>query len=192
MNQHSHWKWKEWMHQDISKLKTIFINHHRWHCALEVTKHLQPPSEFRDQLWGRRVSGFVLIWKEGHVWMPQLWKQGQVHLFPKNDEPQTTGDARPITLLNTPQHALSHGCMVVERLNDHTVLGSTVCFHCKQTHHFIIVHIFVNFFPYFSFSLKLYWEHRLNSETSSNCELQKMSKSFAFRGMWTVLKWNWL
>ena len=34
----------------------------------------------------------------------------------------------------TPQHALPHGCMLVERLNDHTVFGFTVCFHCKLRH----------------------------------------------------------
>ena len=33
-----------------------------------------------------------------------------------------------------PQHALPHGYTVVKRLNDHTVLGFTLCFHCKQTH----------------------------------------------------------
>ena len=85
-------------------------------------------------MWALVVSGVVLIWKEGYVWMPQSWKQGQVRLIPNNDKPQTIGDAQPITPQHTPQHALPHGCMVVERLNDHTVFGFTLCFHCKHTH----------------------------------------------------------
>ena len=46
--------------------------------------------------------------------------------------------------------------MMVERLNDHTVFGFTLCFHSKHRHHFIIVHIICKSLPIFSFSLKLY------------------------------------
>ena len=49
-----------------------------------------------------------MIWKEGHVWMPQSWKQGQVRLIPNNDKPQTIGDAQPITLLNAHHKIYSH------------------------------------------------------------------------------------
>ena len=49
---------------------------------------------------------------------------------PNNDKPQTIGDAQPITLFNA-HHNMHppHGCMVAERLNDHTVFGFTVCFY---------------------------------------------------------------
>ena len=98
------------MHQDVSELKTLFINHHRWHCVwkLPVTDGLQ--MEFGDKIWPLVVSGFVMIWNEGHVWMPQSWKQGQVRLIPKKDKPQTIGDAQHITLLNA--HHNMHSQMV--------------------------------------------------------------------------------
>ena len=72
---------------------------------------------------------------EGHVWMPQPWKQGQVRLIPNNDKPTNHWwRMTHHTPQCTPQHALPHGCTVVERLNDHTVFGFTLCFHCNQTH----------------------------------------------------------
>ena len=59
-------------------------------------------------MWSLVVSAFVMIWKEGHVWMPQSWKQGQVRLIPKNDKPQTIDDAQHITLLNAHHNMHSH------------------------------------------------------------------------------------
>ena len=56
----------------------------------------------------RGVSGSVLIWNEGHVWMPQSWKRGQVRLIPKKDKPQTIDDALLITLLNAHHNMHSH------------------------------------------------------------------------------------
>ena len=83
--------------------------------------------EFRGKIWAVMVSGFVMIWKEGHVWMPQSWKQGQVRLIPKNDKPQTIGDARPITLHNA--HHNMHSHMVAWWLRDSM---TTLCLasHC--------------------------------------------------------------
>ena len=48
---------------------------------------------------------------------------------PKKDKPQTIGDAQPITLFNA-HHNMHppHGCMVAERLNDHTVFTLTMAF----------------------------------------------------------------
>ena len=72
------------------------------------------------------ASEFVMIWNEGHVRMPQSWKQGQVRLILKNDKPRTIGDAQPITLPNAHHNMHSHMVgMAVERLNDHTVFFSS-------------------------------------------------------------------
>ena len=76
--------------------------------CLEVTRHNCLQVEFRDKIWGLMVSGFVMIWKEGHVWMPQSWKQGQVRLIPNNNKPQTIGDAQHITLLHAHHNTHSH------------------------------------------------------------------------------------
>ena len=54
------------------------------------------------------VSGFVLIWNEGHVWMPQSWKQGQVRLILNNDKPRTIGDAQHITIHNAHHNMHTH------------------------------------------------------------------------------------
>ena len=54
------------------------------------------------------ASGFVTICNEGHVWMPQSWKQGQVRLIPNNDKPQTIGDAQHTTLLNAHNNMHTH------------------------------------------------------------------------------------
>ena len=67
---------------------------------LEVTSHDGLQVEFKGKIWALMVSGFVMIWNDGHVRMPQSWKQGQVRLIPNNDKPQSIGDAQPITLLN--------------------------------------------------------------------------------------------
>ena len=85
--------------------------------------------EFRDKIRALVVSGFVMIWDEGHVWMPQSWKQGQLRLIPNNDKPQTIGDAQLITLLNA--HHNMHSHMLAWRLRKsmthcvwlHTVLS---------------------------------------------------------------------
>ena len=58
----------------------------------------------------------VMNWNEGHVWMPQSWKQGQVRLILNKDNPQTIGDAQPITLLNA--HHNMHSHMVAWWLRD--------------------------------------------------------------------------
>ena len=94
---------------------------------LEVTSHDSLQVEFKGKICELMVSGFVMIWKEGHVWMPQLWKQGQVQLIPKKDKPQTIGDARPITLLNA--HHNMHSHMVAWWLRDSM---TTMCLpsHC--------------------------------------------------------------
>ena len=166
------------MHQDISELKTLFINHHRWHCVWKspVTENLQV--EFRDKTWTLVVSGIVMIWKEGHVWMPQSWKQGQVWLIPKKDKPQTIGDAQPITLLSVHHNMHSHmvawwlrNSMTTLCLASHCAFiasTDTSLYHCPNI---------CKFLPILSFSLKSYWQHRLNSETSSNCKLQKNFKN---------------
>ena len=72
--------------------------------------------DFGDKVWSLVVSGFVMILNEGHVWMPQSWKQGQVRLIPNKDKPQTIGDARLITLLNA--HYNMHSHMVAWWLRD--------------------------------------------------------------------------
>ena len=63
---------------------------------------------FKGKIWTLVVSGFVMIWNEGHVWMPQSWKLGQVRLIPKKDKPQTIGDAQHTTLLNAHHNMHSH------------------------------------------------------------------------------------
>ena len=81
------------------------------------------------------VSGVVMIWKEGHVWMPQSWKQGQVRLIPNKNKPQTIGDARPITLFNADYKIYSHMLAWWLRLNDHIVFGFTINYEgfCQRT-----------------------------------------------------------
>ena len=115
------------MHQDISELKTLFINHHRRHCVWKSPGTDSLQVEFRDKIWTLVVSGFVMIWKEGHVWMPQSWKQGQVRLIPKKDKPQTIGDAQQIIILNA--HHNMHSHMVAWWLRDSM---TTLCLasHC--------------------------------------------------------------
>ena len=123
------------MHQDISELKTLFINHHRWHWIWKSPDTDSLQVEFKDKIRTLAVSGFVMIWNEGHVWMPQSWKQGQVRLISKKDKPQTIGDARPITLLNA--HHNMHSNMVAWWLRDSMTtlcLASHCAFICKQTH----------------------------------------------------------
>ena len=128
------------MHQDISDLKPssstirndiVFGNHQ----SLTASKWSSG-----DKIQALVVSGFVMIWKEGHVWMPQSWKQGQVRLIPKKDKPQTIGDAQPITLLSV--HHNMHSHMVAWWLRNSM---TTLCLasHCAfiasrhQEHHWV-------------------------------------------------------
>ena len=170
----------QWIENHLHQSPQMTLN-------LEVTSHDGPNVEFGGKIWLLVVSGFVMIWNEGHVWMPQSWKQGQVWFIPKNDKPQTIGDAQLITLLNAHHNMHSHMVALWLRDSKTTLCLASQCAFIASTDITLSLSIlFVNLFPCFSFSLKLYWQHRLNSETSSNCKLQKFSKSFAIRGMWTV------
>ena len=89
-------KEKEGMHQDISELKTLFINHQWWHWIWKPSGIDGLKVEFRNKI----CVDLWWFWNEGHVWMLQSLKQIQVWLIPNNDKPQTIGDAQPVTLLN--------------------------------------------------------------------------------------------
>ena len=141
------------MHQDVSELKTILHQSPQMTLNLEVTSHWWPPNRvqgqdltasgewiYDDLEWGTCVDATIVETRTSAA-HPQE-RQATNHWWCTTHH----------TSQCTPQHALPNGCLIVERLNDHTVFGFTLCFHCKQTHHFIIVQIFVNFFPHYHFN----------------------------------------
>ena len=179
-------KGKEGMHQDISELKTLFINHHRWHCVWK-----SPVMTASKWSSGTRY---------GHLWWVGLWWFGKrdmcaCHNHGNKDKcgsSPTTTRHKPLVMHDPSRSSMHTTTCTLTWLHGgwetqwphcawlHSVLSlqaDTSLYHCPY---------FCKFLPIFSFSLKLYWEHRLNSETSSNCELQKFSKPFAIRGMLTV------
>ena len=70
------------------------------------------------------------------MWMTKPCNQPQVPPIAFNHNTHTIGHARPITYLNPP-HTMVHtrGWMVVERLDDHTVMTNTPWFHGNHSLH---------------------------------------------------------
>ena len=85
-------------------------------------------------IWALMESEFVMIWNEGHVWMPQSWKQGQVRLIPNNNKPQTIGDAQLITLLNAHHNMHSHMLALLLRDSMTTLCLASQCAFIASRH----------------------------------------------------------
>ena len=77
--------------------------------------------------------------KEAHMWMAKPCTQPQVPPIAFNHNTHTIGHAHPITHLyphtHTPWRTHTHGWMVVERLDDHTVMTDTPWFHGNHSLH---------------------------------------------------------
>ena len=71
------------------------------------------------------------------MWMAKPCNQPQVPPIAFNHNTHTIGHAHPITHLNPHTHhgALPHGWMVMERLDDHTVMTNTPWFHGNHSLH---------------------------------------------------------
>ena len=132
---HSQWKWKRWNSSRHQWIENPLHQSPQMTPCLEVTRHWLPPNGLRGQgvvaggewicddfEWGTCVDATIMETRTSAA-HPQ---QGQA----TNHWWCTTHHTPQCTL----QHALPHGCMVVERLNDHTVFTLTTRFHCKQRH----------------------------------------------------------
>ena len=145
---------------------------------LEVTSHDGLQVEFKGKIWALMVSGFVMIWNEGHVWMPQSWKQGQVRLILKKGKPQTIGDAQLITLLNA--HHNMHTHMLAWWLRDSmtTMCLASHCVFIPSTDITLSLStVFVNFSHIFIFT-EIVLTTPSQFRKFSNCKLQKNFKIF--------------
>ena len=159
--------------------KPFFINHHRLHWIWKspVIDGLQ--MEFRDKIRALVVSGFVMIWNEAHVWCHNHENKD------KYGSSTRRTSHKPLVMDNSSYFSMHTTTCTPTWLHGgwetqwpHCVWLHTVLSLQAQTHHFIIVQIFVNFFPYCHF----HW-NRIDNTVSiqkhpqtANCK--KISKIF--------------
>ena len=144
--------------------------------CIKTSVNWKPSSSIttNDTVFGSHQALTASKWspggRYGHWWWVDLWCFGKrdmcgCHNRGNKDKcgssPRRTSH-KPL-VMNNPSHSSMHTTTCTPTWlhggwgnNDHTVFGFTLCFHCKHRRHFIIVQIFVIFFPHYHFSLKLY------------------------------------